>query len=136
MAARPPGTTWPVPVAGGLRQHWYGLTEFGPVASCVSDVAVAFDVLSGVSHTVAAPAQPWRVAVSLRSPSPIGRANVVGRDALTQAAKAARTAGHQVRSDNPPYPPSIVNAWVRHWMAGVAEDVERLGLRESDLEPA
>jgi amidase len=125
-----------VPVAGGLRQHWHGLTEFGPVAGCVSDVAVAFDVLSGVSHAVAVPGHPWRVAVSLRSPSPIGRANTVGRDALTQAAKAARTAGHQVRSDNPPYPPSIVNAWVRHWMAGVTEDVERLGLRESDLEPA
>jgi amidase len=36
---------------------------------------------------------------------------------------------------HPPYPATVINAWARHWQAGVAEEVERLALPVAALEP-
>jgi amidase len=38
-----------VPVAGDLDgQHWFGMTQHGPIATTVDDVAVALDVMADV----------------------------------------------------------------------------------------
>jgi amidase len=60
---------------------------------------------------------------------------VAARAALRLAAAAARAAGHQVLAGDPPYPRTLANAWMECWFAGIAEEVERLGLDVRQLEP-
>jgi amidase len=38
-----------VPVAGGVSEHWLGLTAFGPLARTVADAALALDILAGTT---------------------------------------------------------------------------------------
>ncbi len=126
-----------VPLAGGLDDHWFGCSVFGPVARTVADAALALDVLAGTNRfrDPRPPAQQLRVATSLRSPSPIGRADAVARRSLAVAAERARAAGHHVVAASPPYPLELVNIWVRRWLAGIATDVRQLELPVSQLEP-
>ncbi|OLB74124.1 MAG: hypothetical protein AUI14_24455 [Actinobacteria bacterium 13_2_20CM_2_71_6] len=113
--------------------HWYGCTAFGPITATVADAALALDVLAGAHRwrDVTPSGEPLRVAVSLRSPSPIGRPDAGARAAVELAATLLAPV---VRAD-PPYPMTLINSWVRHWLAGVALDAEQLGLDESRLEP-
>jgi amidase len=123
-----------VPLPEDLSEHWCGLTVAGPLARTVRDARAAFEVLGGRP----VPDQPTgslRVAVSLRSPSPIGRPDARQREAVTLAADALRGLGHDVRDKNPPYPMTILNRWTRRWWAGIAQDVDRLGLDPDSLEP-
>ena len=125
-----------VPLAGGLRDHWFGCSVFGPVAGTVADAALALDVLAGTDRwrEPKPPTRPLRVAVSLWSPSPIGRPDAVARHALAVAADRARAAGHRVVESSPPYPLALVNMWVRCWLAGIATDVRQLNLPIAQLE--
>ncbi len=113
--------------------HWYGCTAFGPIAATVADAALALDVLAGVDRwrQVRDDGAPLRFAVSLRSPSPIGRPDAAARAAL---ALAASLAGRVVRAD-PPYPRTLINQWARCWLAGVAREVDERGLDPARLEP-
>jgi amidase len=125
-----------LPLAGEIADHWYGCSAFGPIASTVDDAALMLDVLAGGADWRGAPAADrLRVAVSLRSPSPIGRAGPAARAALRLAKARATAAGHQVADANPPYPLTLANAWMECWFAGIAEEVERLGLDADQLEP-
>jgi amidase len=126
-----------VPLPGGADEHWYGCSVFGPVAANVADAALMLDVLAGTRRwrDPAPPTAPLRVALSLRSPSPIGRPDAEARRALRLAGDRARAAGHTVVAADPPYPMALVNIWMRRWLAGIALDVDQLGLAESDLEP-
>jgi amidase len=126
-----------VPTAGGHAEHWFGLTAFGPIAATVADAVLAMDVLSagGEWRSPAAAGSPLRIAVSLRSPSPIGPAGGRARASLRRAAGLAREAGHHVVTRHPPYPRMLLNDWIRPWLAGIAEDAEQLGLRAADVEP-
>src|SRR6266702_8846739 len=113
--------------------HWYGCTAFGPIAATVADAALALDVLAGVDRwrQVRDDGAPLRFAVSLRSPSPIGRPDAAARAAL---ALAASLAGRVVRAD-PPYPRTLINQWARCWLAGVAREVDERGLDPARLNP-
>jgi amidase len=126
-----------VPLPGGLDEHWFGCSVFGPAAATVADTALMLDVLAGVDHwrDPQPPASPLRVAVSPRSPSPIGRPDGVARAALARAADLARAAGHRVVEAAPPYPFSLVTIWVRRWLVGIATEVDQLGLDDAALEP-
>ncbi len=125
-----------LPLFDGLAEHWYGCSVSGPIANSVTDVVLAMDVLAGGASWRAgsAPAS-MTVAVSLRSPSPIGRPDAASRAALQAAAAAATAAGHTVVRADPPYPTALASVWGRCWLAGIAEDVQRLGLPASELEP-
>jgi amidase len=126
-----------VPLPDGLAEHWYGLTVAGPIARTAADAAVALAVLTGdpASSTPAPPPGGRRVAVSLRSPSPIGRAGADQRGAVATAAAALSAAGHTARSADPPYPTTLLQQWGRLWHAGIAEEAGRLGLDPRRLEP-
>src|SRR2546429_235488 len=39
-----------VPLAGGLADHWFGCTAFGPIAATVADAALMLDVLAGTDR--------------------------------------------------------------------------------------
>jgi amidase len=126
-----------VPLAGGMTDHWYGCTQYGPIATTVGDATLAVDVLAGTDEwrQPGGDAAPLRVAVSVRTPNGIGRADADAREAVRTAAAYADAAGHEVSRANPPHPPTVITIWIRHWLAGVAAEVEQLGLRVADLEP-
>ncbi|HZG91071.1 MAG TPA: amidase, partial [Pseudonocardia sp.] len=64
-----------VPLPGGADEHWCGLSVVGPLARTAADAALMFDVLAGRSRPAEDGGAPWpaRVALSLRSPLPVGR---------------------------------------------------------------
>ena len=126
-----------LPLPGGANEHWYGCSVTGPVGADLADIVLATDVLSGNTDWRQASTVdgPLRVAVSLRSPSPIGPPGPGARAAVEAAAERAGAAGHRVTRSNPPYPLLLANMWVACWHAGIAEEVERAGLDVTLLEP-
>lgn len=128
-------TSGVVPLPGGLDEHWCGLSVAGPIARTAADAGAALAVLAG-DPALAVPESPegLRVAVSLRSPSPIGRPDSHQRAAVEAAAEALRGFGIRVETADPPYPTTLLQQWGRRWHAGIAAEVERLGLDPARLE--
>jgi amidase len=125
------------PLPGGADDHWYGMSVVGPVANTVADAMLFLDVLADSTAWRSGDDAPaiLRVAVSTRSPSPIGPAGNTARTALKAAAEAAAQAGHRVSPASPPYPALLAAVFNRHWLAGIALEVEQLGLDPRRLEP-
>ena len=104
--------------------HWYGLSVAGFEARRSEDVGLLMSVATGDESLRDAPARPpgsLRVAVSTR---PVLVAPVSGevKQAITQAGERLRSLGHQVSSEDPPYPPASP-ATIRY-LAGMAQDAE------------
>src|SRR5258708_14129928 len=59
-----------VPVAGGALEHWYGMSQWGPLATTVGDAALMLDVLSGTERyrDVRPPPGRLRLALSVKPP--------------------------------------------------------------------
>ncbi len=143
-----------VPLAGGVSQHWHGLTAFGPLARCAADAAAMLCVLAGdalsanalsgsalsgaalfgdtgtgdASQGTLAPPRPLRIAVSARHPAPGARVAPAVRATLDEAAGLLRAAGHSVTWARPPYPASLGLRFSQRWLAGIAEDARDLPL--------
>lgn len=124
-----------VPIAGGIEEHWYGCSAFGPIAATVSDVAAAMFALTGTDWTPRAADRPLRVAVARNRPTAVGRPDAIAQSALHAAEKAVRGRGHAVSAVAIPYPRNLASTWISCWHAGIVEEVERLGLRVEALEP-
>jgi amidase len=123
-----------VPLPGGLDEHWCGLSVAGPIARTSADAALALSVLSGSrSPALPAPAK-LRVALSLKCPVPTTRADAHQRAAVERIAEQLRAVGYEVTEANPPYPPTVIQRWSRRWWAGIAREVETLGLDDARLE--
>jgi amidase len=134
-----PGTG-EVPLPGGADEHWYGLTAVGPLARTAADAALLLAVLAGRDPAAALRAvddagADLRVAVSLRSPSPVAELRAANRLATVGAAVLLRAGGARISAADPPYPRSLASHWSARWQAGVAHDVARLGLDLAALEP-
>ena len=125
----------PIEVAG-RDEHWFGMSQYGPLATTVADAALMLDVLAGRSPTpVHEPDRTLRVAVSVNSPA---AGVVVGREqrlAAARAARALRRAGHQVVRDEVPYRPADTMAITARWLQGVTRDVRDFGLDPDALLP-
>jgi amidase len=124
-----------VPIAGGIEEHWYGCSAFGPVAATVADVVVAMEVLTGRSWAPPIDPGAMRVAVATNRPTPIGRPDATAQSALHAVVKAIRAAGHTVTSTKMPYPRILASTWISCWHAGIAQDVARMDLPFERLEP-
>ena len=124
-----------VPIAGGIDEHWYGCSAFGPIATTVADVVVAMEVLTGRSWAPPGDPGTLRVAVATNRPTPIGRPDATAQSALHAAVKAIQAAGHTVVPTKIPYPRNLASTWISCWHAGIAEDVARMELRFERLEP-
>ncbi|MEJ3654519.1 amidase family protein [Actinomycetes bacterium KLBMP 9759] len=123
-----------VPLPGGADEHWSGLTAAGPIARTAGDAALMLGVLSGHPVEIAGTG-PSRIALSLRNPVPFGRLHPDHRAAAIGAAARLRARpGAVVSLTEPPYPRGMHAQWARRWRAGVADDVEALGLELSALE--
>ncbi|OLT14619.1 hypothetical protein BJF78_18000 [Pseudonocardia sp. CNS-139] len=125
-----------VPLPGGADEHWFGLSAAGPIARTAEDAALMLGVLAGTAVDVDGPG-PVRVALSLRTPSPITRMRAEQQAAAVGAAARLRAGpgGAEVALADPPYPRGLARRWTRRWLAGVAQDAETLGLHPADVEP-
>lgn len=127
-----------LPVNGDLDgQHWFGMTQHGPVSTTVQDSALLLDAMGNVERFAGAgePDRKLRVAVSIAPPAPgivIGKEQ---RDAVVRVAKALQRAGHDVRRADPPYDLRATMDLMLRWTAGAAKDVDDLGADISALQP-
>ena len=130
-----------VPLPGGADERWYGMGAVGPLARTAADAALLFAVLAGrdpadAVHAVEeGPAAGLRVAVSLRSPSPLGELRAANRAATVGAALLLRADGAGVAPADPPYPRGLAAHWSARWQAGVAREAAELGLDLAAVEP-
>jgi amidase len=117
-----------VPLAGGADSHWYGLTEFGPLARTVGDTAAALDVLSGTAAHAgpAAADRPLRIAYSAAAAAFGARLDPSVRAAVEDTAGALREAGHQLVRARPPIPANLGLRFMPRWLAGIAQDAAGL----------
>ena len=124
-----------VPLAGGLTEHWLGLSAFGPLARTVADAALMLDVLAGTTsyRDPPLPARPMRIAFSAKHPLPGAKAGPAVGSALDEAVGMLRGAGHDLVAQSPPYPPTLGLRFNRRWLAGIAQDAS--GLDRRALEP-
>lgn len=119
-----------VPVGAGDEEHWFGMTAWGPLATCVADAALLLDVMAGTTHLRAAAAgepRPLRVALSTASPVPFAPAEREVQRGVEAAAAVLREAGHSIREADPPYTPALALPVLQRWFAGAAQDAERYG---------
>lgn len=117
-----------LPLAGGAARHWLGLTEFGPLAHSVADLALMLDVLAHTTtfRDVGPPLRPLRVAVSTKPPAAGARVAPEVKAAVARAASMLASSGHQVVPADPPYPLDIGLRFMRRWLPGIAEDTRGL----------
>jgi amidase len=123
-----------LPAAGGVAEHWFGLTEWGPMGTTVADTALMLDVLTGKReyHRATDASAPMRIAVSLRPPSNGVVINGEIKAAVSDAADVLSRAGHSVEELDPPYPQTLGLHMTQRWFAGVYSDAR--GLRWELLE--
>jgi amidase len=125
-----------VPLPGGAASHWYGLSVVGPLARSVDDAALMLDVLAGTARfrDPQPPAETLQVSVSWKHPLLGARADDETQAAVQTVADTLRHAGHDVAPADPPYPP-VPTAFLRCFLAGIAEDADTLGLDVTKVEP-
>ena len=126
-----------VPVAGGGKEHWHGLSQWGPLATTVADGALVLDVLAGTHRfrDPQAPTQRLRIATSVATPSVGVRVNRELRRVTEETVDALREAGHLVTIADPPYSPRLALAYVHRFVSGISEEVDDLGMDFAKLEP-
>ncbi|HWF82765.1 MAG TPA: amidase [Streptosporangiaceae bacterium] len=119
-----------VPVGGGLTEHWFGLTEFGPIARTVADAAMMLDVLAGrtIYHNPQPVEQPIRIAFSDQHPLPGAKASPRVRIELDDVAAMLRNSGHSLVKESPPYPLTLGLRFNARWLGGIAQDAAGLDI--------
>lgn len=119
-----------VPVEGDLDgQHWFGMTQHGPLATNVDDLALMLDVLGGTDRFRGGgePDRRLRIAVSTAPPAPGIMIGKEQRQAVVRVARALQAAGHEVQQADPPYDTRAMLDLLLRWTAGAAEDADDLG---------
>jgi amidase len=109
-----------------LKEHWYGLSVAGFEARRTEDVALLMSVGTGDESLLDAVARApgsLRVAVSTR-PVVVAPVHAEVKRAVGQAAETLRSLGHDVRPEDPPYPP--FSPALTRYLAGFAQDAERI----------
>jgi amidase len=124
-----------VPLAGGVQEHWSGLTEYGPITRSVADAALMLDVLAGKTsfrdpHPLD---QPISIAFSDKHPLPRVKASERTRVELNYVAAMLRNTGHSLLEDSPNYQLALGLRFATRWLTGIAEDAA--GLDFEALEP-
>lgn len=103
---------------------WQGMSENGPLATCVDDARLMLSVMAGDDRFVAAEisSQALRIAVSTRAPVAGTRVARSWRRAVETAAEVLADAGHTVVTSDPPYQALDALTLGARWTAGIAED--------------
>jgi amidase len=111
------------------------MSELGPLATTVADLALLLDVLAGGDRfrAVQAPERPLRVGVTARPPAVGVKLDPEVMAALEETAGALADAGHRVRAAAPPWRNADAAPYLRRTFLGCAEDAD--GLDPGALEP-
>lgn len=135
VGIRPGAEVAPLLVDG--EHHWFGMTRLAPIATTVTDAALALDVLAGSTHLRAVQAvdRPLRAAVSWKAPAPGVVVNASWREAAMEAGRLLNHAGHTVTHEDPPYDRSMVQSALARWTQGAGADVATLDLDPDHLQP-
>ncbi len=106
---------------------WGGMSENGPLATTVSDVALLLSVMADRPELakLAEPAKPLRIAIAAGEPSVLVKLDPEWRRGLEETADALRAAGHAVTEVTFPYDPNPLPLLAR-WFAGTAADAREL----------
>lgn len=117
-----------IPLAGGASEHWLGMSEYGPLARTVEDMALMFDVLGGTGSPgyTRSSAQRLRIAISTKHPLVGGQVDSEVKQAVQSLATLLADAGHTVKQADPPYPLNLALRFMRCWLPGVALDAQAL----------
>lgn len=127
-----------IPIRGldGSDRFWFGMSQHGPLATTVGDAALMLDVMAGTDRYrhLPAPERPLRVAVSVASPSPTVRPHRDHVEAVLEAGRLMRAAGHHVVRADPPYRVRDALPIVARFTQAPADDLEHLDVDEERLE--
>jgi amidase len=87
------------------RDHWLGLTCFGPFARSVADGALLLDVLAETTaYSQAARSAPGRLRIAFSTkPTLPAKPKAAAREAVASTAQLLRSLGHEVRERDPAY---------------------------------
>jgi amidase len=111
------------------RDHWHGLTHFGPLARSVGDAALLLDVLgdSGTELSGAVVREPgrMRIGIALKPGLPGVRLQKPWREAVERTGELLRSLGHEVVKAQPRYG-ALLPVIMPRYLAGVADDAARL----------
>ena len=111
---------------GPKREHWHGLSAFGPLARRVADAALFLDVASGGGGFAEAAARDpgrLRVAVSTRlPPGAMARLGGEQREAVEATAGLLRTLGHEVAEREIDYGPVAWQDLLARYLRGIHDD--------------
>ncbi len=109
---------------------WYGMSENGPLATTVDDVALGLSVLAAdpdlARVTDSREGPSLRIAVSTRPPVPGVPVDLDHVRGLFTSAAALLRAGHEVSRHDPVYPTGAAAAGLLRWFAGTAGDAAPL----------
>ena len=126
LAIKPgPGVVPPPP------STWFDMTENGPIATTVADLALALSVMADRPYHSTSPQDPFdlRIAVAPQ-PLPYGmRMDREFRAAATEAAETLRFAGHTVVDHPRRFPFALGPAAIATWYAAAAGEVRDLAPR-------
>lgn len=107
--------------------EWFGLSEHGPIATSVDDVAVGLAVMAGRDDLAAVGLPgPVRVARSTRPAIPGLIASPAVRAALGAVSEVLTADGHTVVDEDPPYPRRFVWWMTKRWHATMTEHLRSL----------
>lgn len=107
-----------------VENTWFGLTESGPIAATVADLALGLSVMAGREYRIGGPDAPadLRVAVAPQ-PLPVGmRVDAEFRAAAAEAAETLRAAGHTVVAHTRRFPISVALATIATWYAAALSE--------------
>jgi len=118
-------------VVPSAPNDWYGLSEIGPLATTVDDLALGLAVMADQPDlaTVRPPERRLRIAVSFAPQMPIGKLTSDYRAATQRVADLLADAGHAVVEADPPYGSSPMLTAVVRVYRGVADDATGIPLR-------
>lgn len=128
-----------IPLEGldGSNRAWFGMSQHGPMATTVADAALMLDVMAGTDRYRRVPeeGESLRVAVSVATPTPTRRLHPDHVEAVLEAGRLLRHAGHHVVRADPPYRMGDALPLIARWTQAVAEDLGHLGVPLDQVQP-
>lgn len=121
----------------GSNRAWFGMSQHGPMATTVADAALMLDLMAGTDRYRRIPedGEPLRVAVSVATPTPTVRVHPDHVEAVLEAGRLLRHAGHHVVRADPPYGTTDALPLVARWTQGVSEELGHLGVTLDQVQP-
>ena len=113
-----------------LDEHWYGLSGVGFLTRRVADTALLVDATASraperpLADAVRSAPGKLRIALSFKPQFP-ARMDPEVRSSIEGMAEQLRALGHEVVESDPAYGRAL-DAWTVRFLAGVAQDAERL----------